>query len=93
MGRTSTPTYRIEAASNVHGLELFGWDCRRNGRPTDTSAEIYRERLNQSFTFGGHNFHLSESAGIIIHVYEIRIVRQKTGEVVACAKAPMFEVV
>ena len=93
MGRSVAYTYRIEAASNVHGLELFGWDCKRLGRPSDTRAENYRTDMNKSFLPGGVNFGVSEASGVIVHLSEVRIVRQSNGEVVARAKAPMFEVV
>lgn len=93
MGRIVTPTYRVETASNIHGLQLSGWDCKRNGRPSDTRAENYRTTMNQRFLPGGVNFGISEASGVIVHLSEVRIVRQSSGEVVARAKAPRFEVV
>ena len=93
MGRVYTPTYRVEAASNVPGLTIFGWCCRTNGRATDKNADRWRKGMNQSFQPGGNNWHVSKANGVVPHLHEVRIVRQRTGEVVAVASAPMFEVV
>lgn len=93
MGRVTTPTFRAELKTNVPAnLTDAAWNCRTMGRPTVENAEAYRIRLNESFKPGGVNGPRNDT-DVVIHVHTVRIVRQATGEVVAEAKAPMFEVV
>lgn len=93
MGRSTTPTFRAEVKGNNWNFEMFGWDCKRNGRPTQANVDRYRDSLNKSFQPGGVNWHVSESRGVVAHVSEVRVIRQAGGEVVAVSKAPLFEVV
>ena len=94
MGRTIIPTYYAETRDNRNlGWLHLAWNCRDHGWPSVENAERYRDSLNKSFKIGGVNEHISRSAGILVHVSELRIIHNKTGEVVASAKAPLFEVV
>jgi hypothetical protein len=98
MGRSYTPTYRVEYRDNTmtrwttppHWLT---YDSKRHGRPSNAKAEAIRVSLNASFGPDGVNFHVSQAAGVVIHVTKLWIVRQADGEVVGAATAPMFEVV
>ncbi len=93
MGRVTTPTFRVEIKTNAPAYLTDGvWNSRTMGRPTAENAEAYRQRLNQSFLPGGVNGPRNDT-DVVIHVHTIRIVRQSNNEVVAEAKAPMFEVV
>ena len=92
MGRSYTPTYRVEVTVNNGKLDLYGWDCKCHGRPTNSNAEKYRRKLNESFGPKGVNWHISKSCGVVVHVSSVRVIRQSTGAVVATAKAPLFEV-
>ncbi len=93
MGRSVTPTFRAEVKGSGWNFDMFGWDCKTNGRPTQMNVDQYRWSLNKSFQPGGVNFHVSDSRGVIPHVSTVRVIRQSTGEVVAESKAAMFEVV
>lgn len=63
-------------------------------KKTDALAEELRQTFNKSFQKGGSNFHLSESAGYILHANKVEIIDEFNGKrVVAVAKMPMFEVV
>ena len=93
MGRVITPTYRVEYTSNDRGLDKsMCWDCKRYGRPSLKNLESWREAYNKSFERGGVNEHVSDAAGFVIRIFNARIVRQATGEVVVDFTAPMFEV-
>jgi hypothetical protein len=83
MGRSYTPTFRVE----YNGGAQMCWDSKRDGRPTEANLDAWRDGYNASFQPGGVNGHL---AGYRIGA--ARLVRQATGEVVAEVAAPMFEV-
>ena len=89
MGRSIKPTYYCRIK------DQDGWtDLSWTGRATDKRAEDKRIALNKSFDRGGCNFHVSEAAGYIVHVSKLIVVRNDgSGQVVAKADAPMFEVV
>lgn len=98
MGRTITPTYRVEYRDQS-GWHKQGY-ADRNGKcvlrkaPTDADAEEFRKAMNRSFNIGGSNYHVSEAAGKILHVSEVVIRKNDMdGRMVAHAKMPMFEVV
>jgi hypothetical protein len=97
MGRSFTPTYRVEyRTNNMHPNAPSNWltyDYKRHGKPTAAKAEDMRKRLNTSFDRDGINFHVSKAAGVVLHVTSLKIVHQESTEVVAEATAPMFEVV
>lgn len=97
MGRSYTPTFRVEYYDNtMHPLatpRTLMYDYKRHGKPTAARAEDMRQMLNKSFAPGGVNFHASQAAGVVIHVTRLKIVRQSCTTVVAEARAPMFEVV
>lgn len=90
MGHSTTPTFRTEVKGNTHNFEMFRWDCKTNGRPTQKNVDRYRSALNKSFQPGGVNFHAGER--VAAHVSEVNVIRQAGGDVVATSKAPMFEV-
>ena len=92
MGRSVTPTYRVEVQANTR-MDMFSWDCKVNGRATETNLENWRQAYNASFGPGGVNWHVSEASGVVVHISKARLIRQRTGEVVAETNAPLFEVV
>lgn len=91
MGKSYTPTFHAYYRDNVNPKvwKDIGWTVK--GRPTDAKAEDFRKTLNKSFDIGGCNYHVSEAAGVVVHVIEVKVVRQSPREIVAVAKAPMFE--
>ena len=94
MGRTVTPKYRIEVRAN--GLTVmsdYPWDSKHYGRATDKNLEKWRTGMNASFQPGGVNEHISEARGTIPHISVAKLICQRTGEVVAMTKMPVFEVV
>ena len=95
MGRTITPVYRVEFKDNTSGhfWNQQSWDCRRDGKPTETNLEQWRIRYNASFQSDGANFHCSKSLRRVIHISEARLVRQAGGRTVAATRMPIFEVV
>ena len=85
MGRTITPTYRLEMEEQRLGsTSPAAW----KGRPTDANLERYV----LAYVDGGVNVHLSESLGYMPIPHAARVVRQSTGQVVASWKAAMFQV-
>lgn len=99
MGRSVTPTYRIEYSDNDtprHGRRPFSkmicWNGKSYGRATLANLERWRSTFNTSFETGGVNQHVSDAAGFILRVGSCRIVHQATNRVVATFTAPAFEV-
>ena len=94
MGKVYTPTFRAEVRDNTSQAWFHSaWNVKDHGRPTDKNAERYRRSLNESLKIGGVNEHISKAAGFLVHTSAVRVIRQATGQVVASAKAPLFEVV
>lgn len=92
MGRTITPSYRVELMEHRVGsfgpaVNRMGWD----GRPTVANLERYVFAYVDSLKAGGVNAHISESLGYIPIPHSARIVRQKTGRIVASWQAAMFQ--
>ena len=90
MGRSTTPTYRVEVKAN-RPMGMFGWDSR-DGRANEANLELWRQGYNESFQVGGVNGPRADS-DIIVHISSAKLVRQSTGEVVAEVNAPAFEII
>jgi hypothetical protein len=103
MGKSITPNYRVEYKTN--GLNPIDrlwkqmiWNVSSGpnrtgyGSPTVKNLEIWRKKYNASFEKCGVNFHVSESAGYVLRIFNCRIVNQRTENVVAEFKAPSFDV-
>lgn len=104
MGRSITPTYRVEytgallalgkvtadAVSRVDGkrVHVQGW----RGRATEALLADWRVTMNRSFQAGGSNEHISKAYNVQEHINFARIVHQGTGRVVAEVTMPTFEV-
>jgi len=93
MGRSYTPKFHAYYRDNTNPTKWNDISWSRKGQVNDVAAEDFRKMLNKSFDVGGCNYHASEACGKIIHVLEVKVVRQKTSQVEGRAKAPMFEVV
>lgn len=98
MGRSYTPTFVVEYRDQ-RGWHTQAWTNAQGKTqvrkaPTDEEAEEWRKTMNKSFQREGSNFHVSEAAGIILHVSHV-VVKQNVpgGRTVASATMPMFEVV
>ena len=96
MGRSCTPTFRVEYRDNTlrhfQAPHWLTYDYKRHGKPDDAKAEAIRVSLNASFGPGGVNWHVSTARGVVIHITRLDIVRQADGEIVGTATAPMFEI-
>lgn len=77
MGRSTTPTYRIEFSPNSRCSNMV-WK-REYGRPTDKNLALFIDELIISAEIGGVNAHL----GGMIRPDWARIIHQQTGVVVA----------
>lgn len=88
MGRSVTPTYRIEFRIAGSYWTPSAWNVKRDGRPTEDRLAQYVNDLEASTREGGVNAHLGEQV-----VLSAKVVRQSTGEVVASYAKPMFSVV
>ncbi len=86
MGRTTTPTFRVE----IDGQRM-AWD-RRNGRPTDANLERFVLVYAKSHEAGGVNEHISKMFGRVPYPTTARIVRQRNGATVASWMAGVFQV-
>lgn len=91
MGRSYTPKYIALYRDNANLSKWNEIHWTRKGKVNDAAAEDFRVMLNKSFDLNGCNFHVSKACGVIVHVLEVRVVNQKTKQVVAKATAPMFE--
>lgn len=92
MGRSTTPTYRVEVVANVP-MSWFGWDCRINGLPTAANAEKFRTGYNATFQPNSGHPNATTGDRVVPHISKVQVIRQRTGAVVAEAVGPMFEVV
>jgi hypothetical protein len=79
MGRTTTPTYRIEITEANGRVGINAWR-REYGKPTTAAIAAYVDAFAQSCLPGGINSHIAHLA---LPAITARIVRQATGEVVA----------
>lgn len=83
MGRSFTPTYRIEyTAKNFGGSSAVGWQ-KHYGRASAKNLARYCELTNESFLAGGCNAHVSEMLGCNAKITGARLVHQFSGDVVA----------
>lgn len=89
MGRSLTPTYRVEYYDQAKHKRHCAWE----GRATDKRLAQWVKDLNYSFMPGGVNVHISHSLRYMPHVHKAKIIRQATGEIVAVYHAPAFEVI
>lgn len=94
MGKSVTPTYRIEIPSAVcvtRGVRVghspAGWSVKHSGSPTDESLAKYVADYEASTLPGGVNEHLG-----VTRVSSARVVHQSSGEVVATYAPAMFTV-
>lgn len=90
MGRTTTPTFRVEIndvvlATGNRNVAQMAWDTTRAGRPNDATLAEYVSRYEASTAPGGANDHL----GVTV-VTTARVIRQSTNEIVAAYTAPAF---
>jgi len=92
MGRTVTPKYRIEYNESGRN-QVQCWNSKFYGRATAINLEAWRVKHNASFLPSGVNNHVTKALGYVLHVSYARIVNQFSGEVVAEARMPMFEVI
>lgn len=94
MGRSYTPTYRVETKENPRTAHISTtcWNVKSYGRPTQANVDKWRDAMNASFQPGGVNDHCNLPGGEVRHVRMARVVRQSSGEVVMTSNAPMFEV-
>jgi hypothetical protein len=96
MGRSLTPTFRIEFAAkgfradaltmpiraDSKAVSLMSWN-KHYGRPTVANLDKWVQTMNDSFKAGGINATLKDKNGNSPNVYWARIVRQATNAVVA----------
>ncbi len=90
MSRDYTPKYRVEYTSNV-GSGMMQWQSVY-GKPDKDGLENWRQAYNQSFQVGGVN-EPSSKTSVVMHISTAKLIRQSTGEIVAEAHAPAFEIV
>lgn len=96
MGKSITPTYRIEIQDQTHRQERnapkMAWRSKDAGCANDANLKAYILAYAKSQEKGGTNEHISTILGDIPYPHAARIVRQRTGEVVATWQAGMFQV-
>ena len=95
MKKDTIPTFVLEYRDNIHPnrWHRIVWNSKKYGRPTDVNAEQWRVKMNESYKYSGINYHVSLHYGILVHVSHVRIVRQRTGEIIASATMPTFEII
>lgn len=83
MGRSITPTFRVEYTDTGSGYGTpEAWPTRYLGPPTDVTLAIWADHYEKATKFGGVNQHLADGPeGLII--LSAKVIRQKTGEVMA----------
>jgi hypothetical protein len=98
MGMVYTPAFRIEYRDQA-GWHTAHYEHRTTnpyrglGKPSNAKAEAWRVTMNASFQNGGVNAHVRLRGNGIPHISHVRIIRQRTAEIVATAQMPMFEIV
>lgn len=85
MGKSYTPTYRLELIDSA-GRSVQSW----RGKATDKRLFAYLRNYVKSLYIGGVNAHISEMYGFIPYPHKARIVRQNTDEIVCEWQAPTF---
>lgn len=85
MGRTVTPTFALTLRVPGFYMTPSGWDCKRQGRPSDATLAAAVEMFEASTRPGGCNAHLGTTV-----VSSAKVVRQSTGDVVAEYRAAAF---
>lgn len=93
MGRSVTPTHRVEVVTNVGTQTPFSWNRKDSGAPNVKNLAKWREALNASFAPKGVNAHLSDALGVVLHVSKATLIHQRSDDIVAVVNAPLFEVV
>ena len=92
MGRSSTPTFRVEAETYGFHMTPCAWRLKDAGYPTDENVRKYIDKFNESLKPGGCNEHISkEFPGCCVTA--AKVVNQSTNEVVASYRTPSFQVV
>lgn len=91
MGRTYTPTYRIEEFKIGFwtASSCMSWKSKQYGKPTVENLKKFRNGMNESMKPGGANDHLSLND----RLGNLCIVRQSDNKVMALYIAPLFEVI
>jgi hypothetical protein len=88
MGRSTTPTYRLQIT--VAGRGAYGpqaWNTKAYGRPSAATLATQVAAFEASTREVGYNAHLGAET-----VLRARVVHQFTGETVATYTAPAFAV-
>lgn len=108
MGKSYKLAYRVEYRDNdrkhapdtfrrwegvTHPTKVMGWQVKDKGAPNKENLEKWRVAMNDGFNRGGVNYHVSLSAGVLVHISHARIIRQSDGEIMADVTMPMFEVI
>lgn len=91
MGRSYTPTYRVEYRDQK-GWHIEAWIAKDRGRPTKDNIKRWRDAMHESFKPGGVNEQVTELYGFLPHISKARIIHQREAAIVAEFTAPMFEV-
>jgi hypothetical protein len=98
MGKSITPTYRIEFTENGSQRPLLvtlnntmRWP-KEAGKVSDANLEKYMKVYGKSLEIGGCNEHISKALGHIPYPSAAWVVRQRDNKVVASWKAAMFQV-
>ena len=92
MGRSYTPTFRVETVENFGKVNTYDWPLK-GSKFTQEKIEEWRIMMNASFAPNGCNAHIAESIGYVPHISHAKLIRQSSGKVVLESVAPMFEVV
>ena len=91
-----TPTYRLEFSESGGSLEkgIYMRSHRQawRGRATPKRLQEWVFAYARSLQVGGVNAHISTMLGYVPFPASARIVRQRTGEIVATWKAGLFQV-
>jgi hypothetical protein len=89
MGRSVTPTYRVEVWDGVKKTpDVMAWEGRASEALLGEWVYVY----GKSFEHDGVNAQVSNMLGYIPYPTRARIVHQRSGEVKAEWKAAMFQV-
>jgi hypothetical protein len=95
MGKSTTPTYRVELTENGSQRPIqpqtMSWP-KEAGKVSDANLEKYMKVYGKSLEIGGCNEHISKALGHIPYPSAAWVVRQRDNKVVASWKAAMFQV-
>lgn len=89
MGKSSTPTHRIEILQGKGSKVTMVW--HKKGQITDKVLEEYIMKYAKSYEAGGCNYRISQDCGYIPYPTMAEVINQRSGQIKATWIAGKFQ--